>query len=1077
MAAAGGSEQKELLALIHQHLVQFGYERAARELLAQSGQKTFLPSPVPLKDIFTQWKKTSSQGQKRKAEEIKQGSPAKIRIPDPNSSSESSEEEAAKPIKSNAAVNNSSLAKAESSSEDEESSSEEEEAACKEVKVSAAGNKTSNLLQLAAQKTNSFPGKGVAVAAVQAKGQQKKATANKPSTPAVTKAGQNKILPVKPGSASQPLAGQNASQAAAARKTTNSESSSSSSSSESEEEKTPAAVKTPVPKPALKKAESSSGDSSDDSDSEEETNTATLQVKAAVESRQVNTTLTKSVPATTVKASPAKKTAQPTRAGSGNVAKTTKPADSSETSDSSDTDIEEPSLATQVKPAVESRQVNTTLTKSVPATPVKASPAKKTAQQTRAGSGNVAKTTKPADSSETSDSSDTDIGEPSLATQAKSPGKTPQTFSSPVKSAAAPSLLSTKTVTIPALLKQTPKTSAVKQPPPAKAAGGVKKAESSESSESSSESEDEAPSVPVTQKKLQTPQPPAGARQNQIDKPGTPAKAASRALKGKETESESSSSSSDSQDEMIPPSQHNLPPPFATKANAAPQVVSAAKSLPPPGGPLQKTQESEDSSQDSSDESDAEEDKVFTQKPAQETQKPTPAPAAKMAGATSGKAGNAQPAGKVWTASPLKSAAASLQKAAESSETDSSHSSEHEVAAAKPVKQPPIHPFFLPKGVKTAAPPGKHAQASSSTPNSVSTMGQGPAAVTTGKVEQSSSKKPKLSQAPLDKPDGILKHESSGSSSSSDGEEEALTTTKQISQPARIPQKQGVGGKPESSSEATSSDEEASQSLLKTPLPTLPKGAAPALSKQSSGKPSSALRSPPISMASGDSSSSDSSDSDADAKEIVGQKTEIGPLPSSGKEVARTKGAKGATARKKGAGSISSKAASAKKVATKAQRNGSTKRNPAGQLPLTLLASTQTARVGSEEAAAQVPGAAAQGEPQATPVVAVKPPKSSKAGAKEKPPKKRKLAAGDAGPGKPKKKKLKAESGVEVPKKLKKKKKAKSTDNEKPKKKSSKDQKDKKKKSKKLESLTPDGSQKKKKKKKKKKTGDLEGAA
>ncbi|XP_034961556.2 treacle protein isoform X2 [Zootoca vivipara] len=1007
MAAAGGSEQKELLALIHQHLVQFGYERAARELLAQSGQKTFLPSPVPLKDIFTQWKKTSSQGQKRKAEEIKQGSPAKIRIPDPNSSSESSEEEAAKPIKSNAAVNNSSLAKAESSSEDEESSSEEEEAACKEVKVSAAGNKTSNLLQLAAQKTNSFPGKGVAVAAVQAKGQQKKATANKPSTPAVTKAGQNKILPVKPGSASQPLAGQNASQAAAARKTTNSESSSSSSSSESEEEKTPAAVKTPVPKPALKKAESSSGDSSDDSDSEEETNTATLQVKAAVESRQVNTTLTKSVPATTVKASPAKKTAQPTRAGSGNVAKTTKPADSSETSDSSDTDIEEPSLATQ----------------------------------------------------------------------AKSPGKTPQTFSSPVKSAAAPSLLSTKTVTIPALLKQTPKTSAVKQPPPAKAAGGVKKAESSESSESSSESEDEAPSVPVTQKKLQTPQPPAGARQNQIDKPGTPAKAASRALKGKETESESSSSSSDSQDEMIPPSQHNLPPPFATKANAAPQVVSAAKSLPPPGGPLQKTQESEDSSQDSSDESDAEEDKVFTQKPAQETQKPTPAPAAKMAGATSGKAGNAQPAGKVWTASPLKSAAASLQKAAESSETDSSHSSEHEVAAAKPVKQPPIHPFFLPKGVKTAAPPGKHAQASSSTPNSVSTMGQGPAAVTTGKVEQSSSKKPKLSQAPLDKPDGILKHESSGSSSSSDGEEEALTTTKQISQPARIPQKQGVGGKPESSSEATSSDEEASQSLLKTPLPTLPKGAAPALSKQSSGKPSSALRSPPISMASGDSSSSDSSDSDADAKEIVGQKTEIGPLPSSGKEVARTKGAKGATARKKGAGSISSKAASAKKVATKAQRNGSTKRNPAGQLPLTLLASTQTARVGSEEAAAQVPGAAAQGEPQATPVVAVKPPKSSKAGAKEKPPKKRKLAAGDAGPGKPKKKKLKAESGVEVPKKLKKKKKAKSTDNEKPKKKSSKDQKDKKKKSKKLESLTPDGSQKKKKKKKKKKTGDLEGAA
>lgn len=63
---------------------------------------------------------------------------------------------------------------------------------------------------------------------------------------------------------------------------------------------------------------------------------------------------------------------------------------------------------------------------------------------------------------------------------------------------------------------------------------------------------------------MQTPQPPAGARQNQIDKPGTPAKAVSSALKGKETESESSSSS-DSEEEMIPPTQQNLPPPFGKK--------------------------------------------------------------------------------------------------------------------------------------------------------------------------------------------------------------------------------------------------------------------------------------------------------------------------------------------------------------------------------------------------------------------------------------------------------------------------------------------------------------------------------
>lgn len=38
--AAAGSEQKDLLALIHQHLVQIGYGKAARELLLQSGQVT-----------------------------------------------------------------------------------------------------------------------------------------------------------------------------------------------------------------------------------------------------------------------------------------------------------------------------------------------------------------------------------------------------------------------------------------------------------------------------------------------------------------------------------------------------------------------------------------------------------------------------------------------------------------------------------------------------------------------------------------------------------------------------------------------------------------------------------------------------------------------------------------------------------------------------------------------------------------------------------------------------------------------------------------------------------------------------
>ncbi|XP_061473353.1 treacle protein isoform X2 [Rhineura floridana] len=1022
-AAAGGSELKELLALIHQCLVQIGYERAAKELLVQSGQKTFPSSPVPLRDIFIQWKKISSQTQKEKADEIKRGSPAKIRVADPESSSESSEEEAAKPIKSNLPVNNSSVATAESSSEDEDSSSEEEAVAGKVVKIPVTGNKAGDFLQLAAQKTNSFPGKGVAVAAVQAKGRQNKVTSDKLPTPAAAKAGQSKVLSSKPGPALQSpvVTGQNAAQVAPAKKAANAESSSSSS-SESEEEKAPAIVKPPAPKPALKKAESSSEDSSDNSDSEEEeTNAVTLQVKPALEGGQVNTTLAKSLPATAV---PSK----------GNAAM--------------------------------------------------ASPAMKIANQTRVGSGNVARSSKPTDSSESSDSSDTEDEEPSLIAQTKSSGKTPQTFSSPVKNAS--SLPSSKAVFTPNPLKQMPKTSVtglVKQPPPAKAAGCAKKAESSEGSESSSESEDEALPVPVSQKRPQIPQPSTGARQDQVDKLGTPVKAASSALKGKAMESESSSSS-DSEDEMAPAAGNLPPPPSATKANAAAQSVCVTKFQTLPG-PLQKAQESEDSSQDSSDESDSEEDTVFTQKPAQVTQKlapsPAKAPAAKAAGAKSSKTGVAQPAGK-GTTSPAKSAAASVQKASESSETDSSDSSTGEEAAGEPVQQQ--------KTNKAAISSGKGVQAKSSTPDNISNKSQGLAAIT-GKVEQSPSKK-----ALPAKPGGILKRqESSGSSSSSDSEEEAvLSTAQQVLQPAGMLQKQEVVKKPESFSEESSDeDQEASQSLLtgfsgpsKTSASTLWKCAAPVLSKQSSGKASSIISSPAISAfakspgkaAPADSSSSDSSNSDTD-EGTVGLKAEMGSLSSSGREAVEAKVGKGAVAGKRGPGSIGSKAASAKKAAAKAQSNGKAKGTPAGQLPLALLSKVHPMGVSSEEAVARDPVAAAQEDTQATPVVAVKTPKpskSSKAGVKEKPSKKRKLAAVEAGLGEPKGKKRKAQSGLEVPKK--KKKKAKSSSSIKtPKKKDGKEKKSdkKKKKSKKLESLTADGLQ--KKKKKKKKTGELVGAA
>ncbi|XP_036607159.1 treacle protein isoform X2 [Trichosurus vulpecula] len=86
-------KRRELLPLIHHHLVQAGYVRAAREVKLQSGQKTFPAQSVTLLDIYTHWQQTSEVAKKRKAEEAIGDIPYKVRVSDPTSSSESSEEE------------------------------------------------------------------------------------------------------------------------------------------------------------------------------------------------------------------------------------------------------------------------------------------------------------------------------------------------------------------------------------------------------------------------------------------------------------------------------------------------------------------------------------------------------------------------------------------------------------------------------------------------------------------------------------------------------------------------------------------------------------------------------------------------------------------------------------------------------------------------------------------------------------------------------------------------------------------------------------------------------------------------
>ncbi|XP_042304836.1 treacle protein isoform X3 [Sceloporus undulatus] len=1041
MAAAEEEEEKAILAVIHRYLLQVGYSRAAKMLLEESGQKTFPSFSVPLQEIFAYWN-NRSQPKKRKAADRKRKTPAKIRVPDPKSSSESSEEEdVTNAPKANVPANNSSVVNAESSSDDEDSSSEEEAVAEKMVKTSVTRSKPSDFLQLAAQKTNSFPGKGVAVASVQAKGQQNKASVNKLLSPAVAKMGQNEDLPGKLGPVSQSpvVQGWNVAHVTATKTggASKSSSSSSSSSSESEEEKTLKVVKTPPPpKPAQKESESSNEDSSDDSDSEDGGATAAAAAKAAT---------------------------------------------------------------IQLKPGVQSTQVKTTLAKSLPASAInskgssiKVSPAKIPANQIRSETENAAKSTEPTESSETSNSSDSEDAEPSSVAQTKSPRKIPQAATAVVKNEAA-SKPSSKTVSVSSPLKQTPKPSLTKSPIPSK------KAESSESNESSSESEDETHPVPVSQKGLQTPQHSAGAKQNHADKPGNLVKAASSILKGKEAESESSSSS-DSEDETVPAALKS-PPPSATKANTPAQPSGATKSLPLQVS-LQKAQQSEDSSQDSSDETDSEEDTVLTQKPSRMAQKPVPVPmkatTAKSAGVTPGKAGSALSARK-GTANATKSAAASLQKASDISETDSSESSNSE-AAAKPVKQPPIHPFFKQVAGKAASASAKGAQVNSGTSESVSSKCQSPATVITGKVEQNSSKKAKPSQDQTlpSKPSGPLKgKESSGSSSSSHSEEEeavtASATVKQIPQPG-LAQKGGVIQEVESSSEESSDEdqEEPSQSVLgspsgpfKTPTSTVLKTTSPVLSKQTPGKAGnlalSALTKSSGKSANADSSSSDSSDSDTDAEETIAQKAEITSLPASGKQavVAKEATCKGTVAGGKRSGRDGSKASTAKKTTAKTQSNGKAKGTPAANFPLTLLPKVHPVEIdckSNEGAVAQVPGTGG-----ATSIVAMKTPKAtkmSKSGEKKKPSKKRKLAAGGTVLGEPKEKKHKEQSILDMLTKKKKKKKSKSSNVTKPpKNKDSKEKKSdkKKKKNKKLESLSEDGSQ--KKKKKKKKTGDLETAA
>lgn len=78
----------KLLALVHQHLMQHGYTKTARELQIENGEKLSTPR-VSLVDIYKFWIKNATE----KDRKPKNSQSKKLRVQDPNSPSESSERE------------------------------------------------------------------------------------------------------------------------------------------------------------------------------------------------------------------------------------------------------------------------------------------------------------------------------------------------------------------------------------------------------------------------------------------------------------------------------------------------------------------------------------------------------------------------------------------------------------------------------------------------------------------------------------------------------------------------------------------------------------------------------------------------------------------------------------------------------------------------------------------------------------------------------------------------------------------------------------------------------------------------
>nr|XP_033783287.1 treacle protein isoform X9 [Geotrypetes seraphini] len=486
---ASTSSQKELLALIYQHLVQVGCKKAAKQLEQQSDQNIVSSLTVSLLDIYTDWKKTSSptvsfqdiykewinssgNAKKRKASDIPEDlQPKKLRVSDPASSSESSEkderdDEMVKPFHTNSTA-----------MVGREKGARKEKNVVKNV--GSAGNIANS------------------------KGSQKKASAimAKPASPA-------KSVPSKPETPTKTTG---------IAKQANKQSERNDS-SESEDE-APEFKLTQIP---VKAAESSSETVSSEGSEEEEIPVSqnTPAAKATLKTSQAKSMLPKSISATPVSSKTAQEKAssqKPGRAAPNQVkaetGKVTSPAKAAriqktEVSESSNSDeSEEEEAAKQVKasPPKNSLAVPVSMKSargkvSTPAPPTKSAAA--TPNQVKGGMGKIV--TQPAksssDSTDDSDSEEeTQVPKPTakaansktLQANAKAVKNIPATpLSSKVAQGKVPSPASSTKLASAAPSQA--KSGVGKILTPAKAAG-IQNGESSESSDSSSEEETQQP--------------------------------------------------------------------------------------------------------------------------------------------------------------------------------------------------------------------------------------------------------------------------------------------------------------------------------------------------------------------------------------------------------------------------------------------------------------------------------------------------------------------------------------------------------------------------------------------------------